>query len=103
MSLLPVELEKVDARESRDRHDEDDDEVEFVLDVAVDMKDEATELRRDSNVWENIRWIKCGGCFANSASMCRMDSSGMSRLSSILARGRDTRYLAGFAYATNCA
>jgi hypothetical protein len=45
MSLLPVELEKVDAMESRDRHDEPEDEVEFVLDVAVDMKDEATELR----------------------------------------------------------
>jgi hypothetical protein len=41
---------------------------------------------RDSSVCENILWIKCGGCLARSASICRMDSSGMSRLSSILAR-----------------
>jgi hypothetical protein len=44
-SLLLVEDEKVDAIESRDRHDEPEDDVEFVLDVAVDMKEEATELR----------------------------------------------------------
>jgi hypothetical protein len=55
ISLLPVELEKEDAMESRDRHDEPEDDVEFVLDVAVDMKDEATELRRDSRVCENMR------------------------------------------------
>jgi hypothetical protein len=72
ISLLPVEDEKVDARESRDRHDEPEDDVEFVLDVAVDMKDDATELRpgrgkrkrsmqtiglsiRDSKVCENMR------------------------------------------------
>lgn len=45
MSLLPVELENVDAIESRDRHDDPEDDVEFVLEVAVDIKDEATELR----------------------------------------------------------
>lgn len=45
MSLLPVELEKVEASDSLDRHDEPDDEVEVVFVVAVDMKDEATELR----------------------------------------------------------
>jgi hypothetical protein len=45
ISLLPVELEKEEAIESRERHDEPDDDVEFVLDVAVDMKDEAIELR----------------------------------------------------------
>jgi len=51
------------------------------------MKEEATELRRDSKVCENMRWIMCGGCLASRASMCRIDSSGMSRLSSILAKG----------------
>jgi hypothetical protein len=45
MSLLEVELEKEDAMESRERHDEDEDDVELVLEVAVDMKEEATELR----------------------------------------------------------
>lgn len=45
MSLLPVELENVEARESRERHDEPEEEDELVLEVAVDMKDEATELR----------------------------------------------------------
>jgi hypothetical protein len=48
ISLLPVELEKEDAIDSRERHDEPDDDVEFVLDVAVDMKEEATELRPGS-------------------------------------------------------
>jgi hypothetical protein len=43
--LPPEELENVDAMESRDRHDEPEDDDEFVLEVAVDMKDEATELR----------------------------------------------------------
>jgi hypothetical protein len=102
MSLPPEELEKVDASESRERHDEPEEDDELVLEVAVDMKDEATELRpgtckhvnhhkdysviiRVSSVCENIRWIIWGGCLANSASMCRMDSSGMSR-SSILAK-----------------
>lgn len=46
MSLLPpVEEEKVDAMESRERHDEPEEEVVVVLAVDVDMKDEATELR----------------------------------------------------------
>ena len=45
MLLPPEELEKVDAMESRDRHDEPDEDDEFVLEVAVDMKEEATELR----------------------------------------------------------
>ena len=45
ISLLPVELEKVEARDSLDRHDEPDDDVEVVFAVAVDMKEEATELR----------------------------------------------------------
>jgi len=87
MSLPPEELEKVDAIENRERHDEPEDDDEFVLEVAVDMKEEATELRRDSKVCENMRWIMCGGCLASRASMCRIDSSGMSRLSSILAKG----------------
>src|ERR1043165_6817869 len=33
----------------------------------------------------NILWIISGRCLASRASMCRMDSSGMSRLSSMLA------------------
>lgn len=45
MSLPPEELEKVDAIENRERHDEPEDDDEFVLEVAVDMKEEATELR----------------------------------------------------------
>jgi hypothetical protein len=45
MSLPPEELENVDAIENRERHDEPEDDDEFVLEVAVDMKDEATELR----------------------------------------------------------
>jgi hypothetical protein len=47
-SLLLVEDEKEDAMESRDRHDEPDDDVELVLEVAVDMNEEATELRPES-------------------------------------------------------
>jgi hypothetical protein len=43
--LPPDELEKVEAMESRDRHDDPDEDDEFVLEVAVDMKEEATELR----------------------------------------------------------
>lgn len=45
MSLPPEELEKVDASESRERHDEPEEDDMVVLEVAVDMKDEATELR----------------------------------------------------------
>lgn len=45
MSLLPVELEKVDAMERRDRHDDPEEEVAVELVVVVDMKDEAVELR----------------------------------------------------------
>lgn len=86
MSLLPVELEKVDARESRDLHDDPEEDVAVELEVVVDMKDEAVELRRDSIACENILWIICGGCLASKASMCRIDSSGMSTWSSILAR-----------------
>jgi hypothetical protein len=48
-SLLLVEDEKVDAIESRDRHDEPEDDVEVVLEVAVDMKEDATELRPGSS------------------------------------------------------
>jgi hypothetical protein len=55
MSLLPVDEEKVDARESRDRHDDPEDAEEVVLEVEVDMKDDATELRRDSMACENMR------------------------------------------------
>jgi hypothetical protein len=58
MSLLPVDEEKVDAIESRDRHDEPEDADELVLEVDVDMNDDATELRRDSIACENMRWIK---------------------------------------------
>lgn len=103
-SLLPVELENVDAIDRRDRHDEPDDEVELVAVVFVDARDEI-ELRpfcsqlhveraeeynlRDSSVCENILWIICGGCLANKASMCRIDSCGMSIWSSILAKNPD--------------
>lgn len=40
VSLRPVELENVEAIESRDRHDEPDDDVEFVAVVLVDARDE---------------------------------------------------------------
>lgn len=43
-SLLPVELENVDAIDNRDRHDEPDDEVELVAVVFVDARDDI-ELR----------------------------------------------------------
>lgn len=43
-SLLPVELENVDAIDNRDRHDEPDDEVELVAVVFVDTRDDM-ELR----------------------------------------------------------
>lgn len=45
VSLLPVEDEKVDAIESRDRHDDPDEDVVVELAVLVDMNDEAVELR----------------------------------------------------------
>lgn len=45
MPLLPDELEKVDAIDNRDRHDDPEEDDELVLEVAVDIKDEATELR----------------------------------------------------------
>jgi tryptophanyl-tRNA synthetase len=45
VSLLPVDDEKVDAIESRDRHDEPDEDVVVELAVLVDMNDEAVELR----------------------------------------------------------
>lgn len=45
MSLLPVDDENVEAIDNRDRHEDAEDDDEAVLDVAVDMKDEATELR----------------------------------------------------------
>jgi len=44
-SLLPVDEEKVEASDRRDRHDEPEDEVVVELAVLVDMKDEAVELR----------------------------------------------------------
>jgi hypothetical protein len=69
--LPPEELENVEAIESRERHDDPEDEDEFVLVVAVDMKEDAMELRpvqrkrqhshattdlniRDCSVCENI-------------------------------------------------
>jgi hypothetical protein len=45
VSLLPVDDEKVDAIESRDRHDDPDEDVVVELAVLVDMNDEAVELR----------------------------------------------------------
>jgi hypothetical protein len=42
--LCPVELENVEPIENRDRHDEPDDDVEFVAVVLVDANDEI-ELR----------------------------------------------------------
>jgi hypothetical protein len=76
-SLRPVDDENVEAIDSRDRHEEPDEEVELVAVVFVDARDDM-ELRRDSSVCENILCIICGGCLASSASMCRIDSSGMS-------------------------
>lgn len=49
MSLLAVDVEKVDAIESRERHDEPDEDEELVLAVEVETKDEATELRPELN------------------------------------------------------
>jgi hypothetical protein len=43
--LVLDEVEKVDVIDSRERHDEPDDEVAEELTVLVDMKDEAVELR----------------------------------------------------------
>jgi hypothetical protein len=43
--LPPEELEKVEAMESRERHDDPEEDDEFVLVVAVDMKEDAVELR----------------------------------------------------------
>jgi len=83
--LLRVDDEKVDAIERRDRHDELEAEVALELAVLVDMKEEAVELRRDSSACENMRWMCCGGCLGSRASMCRMDSSGMSKWSSMAA------------------
>jgi hypothetical protein len=54
VSLLPVDDEKVDAIESRDRHDDPDEDVVVELAVLVDMNDEAVELRRESIACENI-------------------------------------------------
>jgi hypothetical protein len=44
LSLCPVELENVEPIENRDRHDEPDDDVEFVAVVLMDANDEI-ELR----------------------------------------------------------
>lgn len=44
LSLLPVELENVDASDRRERHDEPDDDVELVAVVFMDARDEI-ELR----------------------------------------------------------
>lgn len=87
--LCPVELENDEPIENRDRHDEPDDEVEFVAVVLVEANDEI-ELRRDSSVCANILWIICGGCLDSRASMCRIDSSGISTWSSILQMNRKT-------------
>ena len=95
MSLFTEAVEKVDAIDRRDLHDEAEEEVALEEVVDVDMKEEAVELRpgrvisngessgcaadlRESIAWENILWIMCGGCRARRASMCRIDSSGMS-------------------------
>jgi hypothetical protein len=45
ISLRPEDEEKVEAMESRDRHDEADEDVVVELAVLVDMNDEAVELR----------------------------------------------------------
>lgn len=82
--LVVDEEEKAEAIDKRERHDELDEEVAAELAVLVDMKDEAVEVRRESMACENMRWIRWGGCFASRASICRIDSSGMSRLSSMV-------------------
>lgn len=53
--------------------------------VSASTTNRKTKYIRESIACENILWIICGGCLASRASMCRIDSSGMSRLSSILA------------------
>jgi hypothetical protein len=53
MSLLPVAVEKVEAIERRDRHDDPEEDVVLELEVVVDMKDEATELRPGACEWVN--------------------------------------------------
>jgi hypothetical protein len=83
--LLLEEVEKVDVIDRRERHDEADEVVVEELTVLVDIKDKAAELRRESRACENMRWIRWGGCLASRASMCRMDSSGISTLSSMVA------------------
>jgi hypothetical protein len=45
LSLLPMDEEKVDAIDSRDRHDDPEEDVVVELAVLVDMNDEAVELR----------------------------------------------------------
>lgn len=55
--------------------------------VSASTTNRKTNYIRESNACENILWMIWGGCLASRASMCRIDSSGMSRLSSILAGG----------------
>jgi hypothetical protein len=76
--LLPVDVEKVEATESRDDNRERSEEFEELYDEAIDE-------RRESITCWNIRWINCGGCLWRSASTCRIDSSSIWKLSSIVA------------------
>ena len=64
-----------------DRNDEPPKEASDTVEEACE---DATELRRLSIACWNIRWIISGRCLASKASMCRIESSGISR-SSMLA------------------
>jgi hypothetical protein len=87
-----------------------DEPVDADVDIDEAVWEDATELRpgvgqlldaRGRRACENVRlsmacwnilWIMSGRCLANRASMCRMDSSGISMLSSMLASATVTIY-----------
>ena len=97
-----VEVRKDGAGERKDEPDE------AVVEMDEAVCEDATELRPEGVSWWaregdernvrlsmacwNILWIMSGRCLANRASMCRMDSSGMSMLSSMLASATATIY-----------
>jgi hypothetical protein len=94
-----VDVDILDAMDNREWYDEAADErYEGAVDErneeppeASDMVDEvceeATELRRLSMACWNMRWIMSGRWRASRASMCRIDSSGISRVSSMAGGG----------------
>lgn len=94
-----VEVERLDCMDRREWYEvvvevrkdgageRKDEPVEAVVDMDEAVCEDATELRRLSMACWNMRWIMSGRCLASKASMCRIDSSGMSKLSSMLAQG----------------